>query len=212
MTIRILVADDHHVVRHGLRQVFALDSDMDVVSEAKDAWETIEQVEAGGYDLIVLDLSMPGPGGLHLIERIKSTDPAARVLVLSMHADSQIAARAIKAGAKGYLTKDSEAHVIISAARQVSRGANFIDPSLATKMIFSSDARPSDGGNHNLTNREFEVFLALVRGQSLGDIAAQLGLSVKTISTHKFRLMRKLGFTTMSELVRYAVRSGLVDT
>lgn len=209
--VRILVADDHAVVRHGLRQVLSLAPELSVVAEAKNAWETLERVREGGVDVILLDMSMPGLSGIDLIRRVKADAPRIPVLVLSMHADWQIAARAIKAGATGYLTKDSEPEMLIDAIRQVAKGGNFIDPALATRMVFNASSTEAESANVAMSNREYQVFLALVQGRSLIDIAEELHLSAKTVSTHKFRLMRKLGLTSVSELVRYAVRSGIID-
>ena len=209
--VRILVADDHAVVRHGLRQVLSLAPELSVVAEAKNAWETLERVREGGVDVILLDMSMPGLSGIDLIRRVKADAPRIPVLVLSMHADWQIAARAIKAGATGYLTKDSEPEVLIEAIRQVAKGGNFIDPALATRMVFNASSTESESANVAMSDREYQVFLALVQGRSLIDIAEELHLSAKTVSTHKFRLMRKLGLSSVSELVRYAVRSGIID-
>ena len=209
--VRILVADDHAVVRHGLRQVLSLAPELSVVAEAKNAWESLERLREGGVDVILLDMSMPGLSGIDLIRRVKADAPRIPVLVLSMHADWQIAARAIKAGASGYLTKDSEPEVLIDAIRQVAKGGNFIDPALATRMVFNASSTEAESANVAMSNREYQVFLALVQGRSLIDIAEELHLSAKTVSTHKFRLMRKLGLTSVSELVRYAVRSGIID-
>lgn len=209
--VRILVADDHAVVRHGLRQVLSLAPELSVIAEAKNAWETLERVREGGMDVVLLDMSMPGLSGIDLIRRIKADAPRIPVLVLSMHANWQIAARAIKAGATGYLTKDSEPEVLIEAIRQVSKGGNFIDPALATRMVFSAGSAEAESANVAMSDREYQVFLALVQGRSLIDIAEELHLSAKTVSTHKFRLMRKLGLTSVSELVRYAVRNGIID-
>ena len=209
--VRILVADDHAVVRHGLRQVLSLAPELSVVAEAKNAWETLERLREGGVDVILLDMSMPGLSGIDLIRRVKADAPRIPVLVLSMHADWQIAARAIKAGATGYLTKDSEPEVLIDAIRLVAKGGNFIDPALATRMVFNAGSTEAESANVAMSNREYQVFLALVQGRSLIDIAEELHLSAKTVSTHKFRLMRKLGLTSVSELVRYAVRSGIID-
>ena len=209
--VRILVADDHAVVRHGLRQVLSLAPELSVVAEAKNAWETLERLREGGVDVILLDMSMPGLSGIDLIRRVKADAPRIPVLVLSMHADWQIAARAIKAGATGYLTKDSEPEVLIDAIRLVAKGGNFIDPALATRMVFNAGSTEAESANVAMSNREYQVFLALVQGRSLIDIAEELHLSAKTVSTHKFRLMRKLGLSSVSELVRYAVRSGIID-
>jgi len=210
--VRIRVADDHAVVRHGLRQLFSLAPEFSVVAEARNAWEAIERLREGGVDVLLMDMSMPGLSGIDLIRRARAEAPRVPLLVLSMHADWQIAARAIKAGASGYLTKDSEPEVLIEAIRQVSKGGNFIDPTLATRMVFqaggSSDAETPSA---EMTDREYQVFLALVHGRSLVEIAEELHLSAKTISTHKFRLMRKLGLNSVSELVRYAVRHGIVE-
>ena len=210
--VRILVADDHAVVRHGLRQLFSLAPEFNVVAEAKNAWEAIERLREGGVDVLLMDMSMPGLSGIDLIRRARAEAPRVPLLVLSMHADWQIAARAIKAGASGYLTKDSEPEVLIEAIRQVSKGGNFIDPTLATRMVFQSGSgTDAETPSAEMTDREYQVFLALVHGRSLVEIAEELHLSAKTISTHKFRLMRKLGLNSVSELVRYAVRHGIVE-
>ena len=211
--VRILVADDHAVVRHGLRQLFSLAPELSVVAEAKNAWEAIDRLREGGVDVLLLDMSMPGLSGIDLIRRARAEAPRVPVLVLSMHADWQIASRAIKAGASGYLTKDSEPEVLIEAIREVSRGGNFIDPTLATRMVFHAGAAADaeTPSATEMTDREYQVFVALVQGRSLVEIAEELHLSAKTISTHKFRLMRKLGLKNVSELVRYAVRHGIVQ-
>jgi DNA-binding NarL/FixJ family response regulator len=211
MKVRVLVADDHSVVRQGLRQVLATTDELSVVGEARDAWEVAERMKQGGVDVLLLDMSMPGPSGVELIQRVKREAPRIPVLVLSMHADAQIAARAIKAGAQGYLTKDSEPDLLLQALRRVASGGNFIDPSIAARLIFSP-ACGVDGPLHGqLSNREHQVFMALVKGTGLVEIADDLSLSPKTVSTHKFRLMQKLGVDNVSELVRYAVRHGLVE-
>jgi len=210
MTVRVLVADDHALVRQGLRQVLALSNELSLVAEAKNAWEVIERVRDIEVDVVLLDMSMPGPSGLELIRRLRSEAPRVPVLVLSMHAEAQIAARAIKAGARGYLTKDSEPELLIDALRQVGRGGNFIDPSLATQLVFETGSISDEAPHVSLTNREYQVFLALVQGQGQVEIAEELNLSPKTVSTHKFRLMQKLGVDNLSELVRHAIRHGLV--
>jgi len=210
MTVRVLVADDHALVRQGLRQVLALSNELSLVAEAKNAWEVIERVRDIEVDVVLLDMSMPGPSGLELIRRLRSEAPRVPVLVLSMHAEAQIASRAIKAGARGYLTKDSEPELLIDALRQVGRGGNFIDPSLATQLVFETGSISDEAPHVSLTNREYQVFLALVQGQGQVEIAEELNLSPKTVSTHKFRLMQKLGVDNLSELVRHAIRHGLV--
>ncbi len=209
MTIRVLVADDHALVRQGLRQVLSFSNELSLAAEARNAWEVIERVRDGGLDVVLLDMSMPGPSGVELIRRLRAEAPRVPILVLSMHAEAQIAARAIKAGARGYLTKDSEPELLIDAIRQVGRGGNFIDPALATQLVFEMGSTTDEAPHANLTNREYQVFLALVQGRGQVEIAQELNLSPKTVSTHKFRLMRKLGVDSLSELVRYAIRHGL---
>ncbi|MBI5269985.1 MAG: response regulator transcription factor [Burkholderiales bacterium] len=211
MTVRVLVADDHAVVRHGLRQVLATAPELSVVAEAKDAWEVVERVRGGGVDVLLLDMSMPGPGGVDLIRRVKGEAPRVQVLVLSMHDDVQIATRAIKAGAHGYLTKDSEPEILLQAIRRVGTGGHFIDPALAARLIFQPAGDLDEPPHAQLSNREHQVFMALVKGRGLVDIAQELNLSPKTVSTHKFRLMQKLGLDNVSELVRYAMRHGLLE-
>ncbi|NTV11170.1 MAG: response regulator transcription factor [Zoogloea sp.] len=210
--IRVLIADDHSIVRQGLRQVLALAPDLEVAGEAKNGWEVIEQVKAGGFDLLLLDMTMPGPNGIELIKRVKEETPRLPVLVLSMHSESQIAGRAIRSGAAGYLTKDSEPETLIAAIRQVAGGGNYVEPALAARLVFETGAPDADDQPHKrLSDREYQIFLKLVEGCGINELAESLHLSPKTISTHKFRLMQKLGLESVSELVRYAIRHGLAE-
>ncbi len=209
--IRILIADDHAIVRQGLRQVLTLAPELELAGEAKNGWEVIEQVRAGNLNLLLLDMNMPGPNGVELIKRVREEAPRVPILVLSMHGESQIAGRAIKAGAAGYLTKDSEPETLIAAIRQVAGGANYIEPAVAARMVF--DAAPSDTEQPHLTlsDREYQVFILLVQGRGVTEISKALHLSAKTVSTHKFRLMQKLAVDNLSDLVRYALKYGLTN-
>ena len=209
--VRVLVADDHALIRQGLRQALATTAELSLAAEAKNAWEVIERVRQGGIDMLLMDMSMPGPSGVELIRRLRSEAPRLPVLVLSMHADAQMAARAIRAGASGYLTKDSDLELLLEAIRQVGRGGNFIDPTLATQLVFDQGSAADEALHTSLSNREYQVFLGLAHGRGLVDIADELNLSPKTISTHKFRLMQKLRVDSISELVRYAIRHGIVE-
>lgn len=210
---RILVADDHSVVRQGLRQILALTTDLQFAGEAVDGWGVIEQVRRASFpfDLLLLDMSMPGPSGVDLIKRLHKEEPRLPILVLSMHAESQVASRAIKAGASGYLTKDADPDALIAAIRQVAAGGQAVDQELATRMIFESSAPETDAPHRLLSDREYEIFLRLAGGDTINDIAASFHISPKTVSTHKFRLMRKLGVESVSEMVRYALRHGLLE-
>lgn len=209
--IRVLIADDHAIVRQGLRQVLALAPDLELAGEAKDGWEVIDKVRSDHLNLLLLDMTMPGPNGVELIKRVREEAPRLPILVLSMHGESQIAGRAIKAGAAGYLTKDSEPETLISAIRQVAGGAHYIDPAVAARLLF--DAKPDDTEEPHLalSDREYQVFLLLVQGRGINEIGDALHLSAKTVSTHKFRLMQKLGMDNISDLVRYALKHRLTQ-
>lgn len=210
--IRIVIADDHAIVRQGLRQLLAIAPDLELAGEAKDGWEVLERVRIGGFDLLLTDLSMPGPSGVDLVKRVHDESPRLPVLVLSMHDEAQIATRTIKAGARGYLTKDSEPEILLTAIRKVAAGGHYIDPELASRLVFGHEAAGDDSTPHAcLSDREYQVFLQLAHGMSINDIAAALHLSAKTVSTHKFRLMQKMQFESLSELVRYALRHKLVE-
>jgi DNA-binding NarL/FixJ family response regulator len=206
--IRILIGDDHAIVRQGLRQVLALVPELELVAEAKNGWEVIELGRSSAPSLLLLDMNMPGPSGVELIKRVREEAPRLPILVLSMHGESQIAGRAIKAGAAGYLTKDSEPEALVHAIRQVAGGAHYIEPAVAERLLFESS--PKDAAPHaTLSDREYQIFLMLVRGQGVVDIAEALHLSAKTVSTHKARLMKKMGLDNLSDLVRYALKHEL---
>jgi DNA-binding NarL/FixJ family response regulator len=208
--IRVLIADDHGIVREGLKQLFALGTDITVAAEAGSGGQVLEAVRAGGIDLVLLDLTMPGISGANLISRLRAHDGCPPILVLSMHNELQVARRALTEGASGYLTKDSDPKTLMAAIRKVASGGRFIDSALAEQMAFAPG-----GGERKphelLSDREFDVFRLLVRGMGVNDIADELAISNKTVSTHKARLMQKMNVHNNAELVRYAVANGLVD-
>ena len=209
--IRLMIADDHAIVRSGLRQLLSLAPDMRVDAEAVDGAQVLEGLRLSLPDLLLLDINMPGLSGPDLIIRIKAHWPALPILVLSMHNEPQVAARVLKAGASGYVTKDSEMEVLLGAIRKVAGGGKFIVPELAERLVFdvslSSDRLP----HQTLSERELEVFRLLVAGQGVNDIAEQLCISNKTVSTHKTRLMEKLNLGSTAEMVRYAMQHGLLN-
>lgn len=209
--IRILIADDHAIVRQGLRLVLSLAPELELAGEAKDGWEVIQLVRTRDLNLLLLDMNMPGPNGVELIKRVREDAPQLPILVLSMHGESQIAGRAIKAGAAGYLTKDSEPETLIAAIRQVADGAHYIEPAVAARLLF--DAKPDDTEQPHLalSDREYQIFLLLVQRRGVNEIGEELHLSAKTVSTHKFRLMQKLGVDNLSDLVRYALKFRLAQ-
>jgi len=201
--IRVLLADDHPLVREGLKQLLSATTDVRVEGEAANGDEALAQVKANDYDIAVVDLSMPGLAGIELVKRLKLEKPRLRVLVLSMHGEQQYAARAIRAGASGYLTKDSAVEQLVTAIRKVASGGVHISEAAAAHLVASA---AGDGPVHRrLSNREFEVFRLLVAGLGPTEIADQLHLSVKTVSTHKTRILEKMGAESIADLVRYAV-------
>lgn len=210
--IRIVIADDHTIVREGLRQLLTAAGDFEVVGEANDASEAMQRVRDVEFDVLLLDVSMPGRSGIDLIRQIRGERPRLRVLVLSMHQEHQYAVRAIRAGASGYLTKESASRDLAVALRKIAAGGAYITAEVAEHLAL--DAMPqSDGPPHkSLSDREFQVLQLLVSGKSVSEIADGLNLSVKTISTHKARMMQKLGVANSSGLYRYAIEHQLTDT
>ncbi|MBB5420467.1 response regulator [Paraburkholderia atlantica] len=207
--IRILIADDHAIVRGGLRQIIATTSDIVVVAEAAQGSEVIDGLRSRAVDLLLLDMTMLGISGVVLIRRVRAEHPSLPVLVLSIHDEAQVASRALRAGATGYLTKDSDPEVLLAAIRKLAEGGRFLDPKLVDAMVF--DTQRDDVPPHKvLSDREFQVLQMLAAGRSINEIAETCTLSAKTISTHKMRLMRKLGLSNNAELIRYAIRHGLI--
>ncbi|OJW47200.1 MAG: DNA-binding response regulator [Thiobacillus sp. 65-1059] len=208
--IRLIIVDDHAIVRHGLKQILALAPDISVVGEAGGGKELQAVLARTACDLVLLDMNMPGLAGVELIEWMHAEYPDLPILILSMHVEGPIASRALKAGASGYLTKDSEPEILIGAIRKVSGGGKFIDAALVEKLVFDHAAESSTP-HEALSERELQVFLMLASGRTISEIAGDLFLSIKTVSTHKFRLMRKLNLQTSTDLVRYAIRHRLID-
>jgi len=200
--IRVLLADDHKIVRDGLRGILARTQDIEVAAEAADGDQALALVRTGAYDVVVLDMSMPGLSGIDLIKRLAIERPTLRMLVLSMHGEEQYAARALKAGAAGYLNKDSAADLLVNAIRKIAAGGVHIGEAAAASIVNAGSA-----GQRALSDREFEVLRLLVDGKSPTDVAEQLHLSVKTVSTHKTRILEKLGLRTTADLVRYALEN-----
>ena len=205
MSTRIVLADDHKIVRDGLKRILAATPDLQVAGEAADGDEILALVKAADYDVAVLDMSMPGLAGIALIKRLKLEKPRLRILVLSMHGESQYAARALKAGASGYLNKDSAAEMLVGAIRKIAAGGVHIGEAAAASLV-AADKSPHE----TLSDREFEVLRLLVDGLGPTDIGERLHLSVKTVSTHKTRILEKLNVGSTAELVRYALEHKLM--
>ena len=209
--IRIVIADDHAVVREGLKRILLSADDMAVVGEASNSAEVIQQVRELDFDVLVLDLSMPGRSGMELIKLVRCEKPRLRILVLSMHEELQYAVRSIKSGASGYLTKDSTPTQLMQVLRKVAAGGAFISAGVAEQLALGSMLGSSCAPHERLTDREFEVFRLIAIGMSVTDIAGRLNLSAKTISTHKANLMQKMSLLNQSELIRYAIKHGVTE-
>ena len=209
---RVFIADDHAIVREGLQRILASDSRFDVVGEAKDGHEVLSAVRRGGFDLLLLDLSMPGRSGIDLIRQVKAERSDLRVLVLSMHDEQQYAVRAIRAGASGYLTKDTVAKQLIAAIDKIASGGMFITPAVAEALALGLQTPTDELPHKRLTDREYEVLLLLAAGESVSAIGKRLHLSVKTVSTHKTHVLEKMNAGSLAELVRYVITHNLQDS
>jgi DNA-binding NarL/FixJ family response regulator len=209
--IRILVADDHTIMRQGLVQLLADIEDCQVAGQAASGFEVLEKIRAESFDVVLLDLTMPGRHGVDLIRQIKLERPALKILVLSMHREEQYALRALQAGASGYLTKESAADELIAAIRKVVDGESYISALIARSLAMSL-VRPETRPPHSdLSNREFQVLMMIAEGRALTEIAAELSLSAKTISTYKTRVLEKLKLDDTAALIRYALEHGLIE-
>ncbi|NVO06497.1 MAG: response regulator transcription factor, partial [Rhodoferax sp.] len=205
MKLEVLVADDHAIIRDGLKKILADTDDLEVAGEAANGNAVMEKVRARDWSLLVLDISMPGRNGLELIKLVKAERPKLPILVFSMHHEEQYAVRAIRAGAAGYLSKEGDTDLLLPAMRRVAAGGIFISPKVA-ELLAGDIAPKHDKLPHTLlTDREFEVFHRIVRGFGLTAIAEELSLSVKTVSTHKSHILAKMNMATQVDLVRYSI-------
>ncbi|MDO9316664.1 MAG: response regulator transcription factor [Gammaproteobacteria bacterium] len=209
--IRVLVADDHMIVRQGLRRVLAMADDIELAAEVANGRDLLKKIEIEQFDLLLTDMNMPGITGVELIRQVRELRPALPILVLSMHAEAQLVGRAIKAGATGYLTKDSEPEMILAAIRNCARGQHYIHPELGARLLFGDPHADESEQHERLSDREMQVFLLLANGLGINQISEKLHISGKTVSTHKFRIMQKMALGSMSELVRYALRNHMIE-
>ena len=208
--IRVLLADDHAIVRAGLKEILAETGDITVAGEAASGQEVLARIRGDDYDVAVLDMSMPGRSGIELIRQVKDEKPKLRILVLTMHSEHQYAVRALKAGASGYLTKETAPDQLVAAIRRIAAGGAFVSPETAEQLALDVNRAPGGPPHTLLSDREYQVFELIVNGKSVSDIGRQLSLSVKTISTHKTRILHKMGATSEAELVRYALEHKLL--
>ena len=209
--IRIIIADDHSIVREGLKQVVVDQTDLIVSGEAENGKQTMELVRKGDFDVILLDIAMPGMSGLDILKQLKTEKPELPVLVLSMHPEEQYAVRALKAGAAGYLTKGSAPEELIAAIKKISAGGKYISSSLAEKLAFDLEADTKKPLHEALSDREYQVMIMIALGKRIKDIAKDLFLSEKTISSYRSRILGKMNFKTNTDITRYALSHRLID-
>jgi DNA-binding NarL/FixJ family response regulator len=210
--IKVIIVDDHAMVRDGLRRILQSAEGFEIVGEAADGVSAIKLVRQSPASLMLLDLSMPGPNGLDLLKQFKAEQPQMRILVLTMHAEEQYAKRAFSSGASGYLTKDSAASELVIAAKKVAAGGLYVSSTMAEQFAHTLATGARNLPHEQLSDREFDVFRRLVEGQSLHEIAGELSLSSKTVSTYKMRVLAKLQLPGDAALVRYAIVNKVFDS
>lgn len=209
--VKILIVDDHAIVRLGLRQILAGSPDLDVAGEATSGQEALAQVASGQWDVVILDLSLEDGQGLDVLKGIKDRRPGLPVLVLSMHAEEQYAMRVLRAGAAGYLNKRSAPEQLITAIRKVVKGERYFSPTLAEELATRMITNHGPPLHEGLSDREYQILCLIAAGMSVGEIARDLRLSAKTVSTHRAHILEKMGMKRTGELMRYAIQNRLVD-
>jgi two-component system, NarL family, invasion response regulator UvrY len=209
--IRVCVVDDHAVVREGLKRIISENIGMTVTAEAGDGQEALKVIQSQPCDVVLLDITMPDKSGLDVLKELHAESPRLPVLVLSMHAEDQYAVRVLRAGAAGYLTKESAPAKLVQAIRKVVRGGKYVSPTLAEKLVYNLDADSSKPRHEILSDREYQVLCMIASGKTVTQIAEELALSVKTISTYRVRILEKLNMKNNAELTRYAIKESLVD-
>lgn len=207
---RVLVVDDHPVVREGLKRIIAEGSDLTVAGEASDGEEALTAIRNNPCDVVLLDISLPKKNGLEVLKQLRQEMPRIPVLVLSMHSEDEYAVRMLRAGASGYLTKESTPTNLVSAIRKVIRGGRYVSTTLAEKLAFDLHSDTDRPAHELLSDREYQILTMLSSGKTVSEIAAELTLSVKTISTYRVRVLEKLHLKNNAELTRYALKQGLV--
>ncbi len=208
--MKILIADDHAVVREGLKQILTGVPGVKEIDDARDGFELLEKVKEKNYDIVVLDISMPGKSGLEVLKELKTLKPKLPILILSIYPEGQYAVRVLKAGASGYLTKDSASEELVNAVEKIYLGQKYITPSLAEKLAdfsWEGDKLPHE----KLSDREFEVFKMIAAGKTVKEIADDLFISVKTVSTYKIRVFEKMNVESRAEITSYAINNKLIN-
>jgi two-component system, NarL family, invasion response regulator UvrY len=208
---RILIADDHAVVRAGLRQFLENEAGIDTLGEASSGSETLDKMRAGKWDLLLLDINMPDRSGLDILRHVRSTHPETKVLVLSGFPERQYAVNVLRAGASGFLSKESAPEELVKAVRTVMSGRRYVSPALAQLLVSDLDVDSQQPLHAKLSEREFQILCKLSTGQTVSEIGKELCISVKTVSTYRGRILEKMGLRTNADLTRYALRMGIVQ-
>lgn len=209
--IKIIIADDHSVVRRGLAQIFEETPDIKVAGEASNGAELLEKIKTTNYDVVILDISMPGKDGLDTLKELKSIKPSLPTLIFTFHQEEQYALRLLKAGAAGFLNKESDPEELIEAIRKVSKGRKYISPNLAELLASNLGVEGAAPIHETLGDREFQVMCMIARGMTTAEIAEDLSLSINTVSTHRNRILKKMNLKNNSEITHYAMKNNLVD-
>ena len=209
--INVVIADDHPIVRAGLKQIITEQTDIAVAGEASNGAELLNLIRRHDYDVILLDLTMPGMDGIDVLKQLKLEKPRLPVVILTIHPESQYALRILKAGASGYLTKASADEELIKAIRKVHQGGKYISTTLAEKIAFALDEDTNKLPHETLSDREYQVLCLIGSGKTVSQIADSLALSVKTVSTYRTRILEKMHLENNAELIHYAVQNGLVE-
>jgi len=209
--IKILIADDHPIVREGLRQIIEVATDMVVTDEARNGEEVLEKIKENDFDMVILDISMPGRSGLDTLKEVRKERPELSVLILSIHPEEQYGVRLLKAGASGYLTKESAPEELVNAIRIISQGRKYITSSLAERLALKLGDDFEGPLHESLSDREYEVMCMIAKGMTIKEIADKLFLSIKTVSTYRYRILGKMKMKSNAELIRYALKHELVD-
>jgi DNA-binding NarL/FixJ family response regulator len=209
--MKILIADDHTIVREGLKQILTQIPEVDYIAEASNGQEVLNKIKRKKFDVLVLDISMPGRGGLEVLKEIKQKNPKMAVLVLSIHSEEQYAVRVLKAGASGYITKSSASDELIKAIKTVNSGAKYITSKTAERLVYEIDGDSSKPVHEKLSNREYQVMCMIASGKTIRNISDYLYLSVKTVSTYRARILTKMKMINNSELTYYAIKNNLIS-
>lgn len=208
--LKVLIADDHPVVRQGVKQILAEELQLKQFGEARNAREVLENVSKKKWDILILDINLPDMNGLEILRQLKKVHPELPVLVLTVFDEDQIAIRVLKAGASGFVTKETMPNELISAVKKIHSGGKYVSPSLAEKLVFNIYAEDEKPVHHKLSNREYQVICLIAAGKSVKQIAEELYLSIQTIRTYRTRILEKMEMNTDAELIHYAIQHGLI--